>query len=393
MSKRLFAALLISAVVLGALGYLVVPRLVARVLKAHDQEDQIYSSRFRVDYAGPVLEIEPTIVISAPRTVRVTSTKPISISIGKTFIGHSEVLPGGSSDVASDEPPTVDNRVLSSYTVDLKVVDSAGVVCAEPKERHFEKSLDISEILTWQCTMHPKEAGDFDILVTGLPTKVVSISVKQTENDTRGTAPPIYKLLPDGTFVISVSALTPQGIPAREWAWLQAVGGVLGILGTVLGYPFIKSRVEGKSERRSAIRDLLGMIDENVTKCYNALVSVFIPFLHPANSQGGSNDGRRLQAAEEFALKREFRQEIEKAVASIKQYSRKLSSSDAEHLEAVCETATNFLAVVSSEQSFLDDIRAGSPDVAASIRSWIEESRAAHDNVLKAVGEASAAIR
>lgn len=392
MSKRLLAALLISAVVLGTLGYQVVPRLIVRVLKAHDQEDQIYSSRFRVDYAGPVLEIEPTIAISAPRTVRVTSTKPISISIGKTFIGHSEVLPGGSSAVASDEPTTVDNRVSSSYTIDLKVVDGAGVVCGEPKERHFEKSFDISELLTWQCTMHPKEAGDYDILVTGLPTKVVSVSVKDTENDTRGTAPPNYKLLPDGTFVISVSALTPQGIPALEWAWLQAVGGFLGILGTVLGYPFIKSKVEGKSARRSAIRELLGGVDGNVTKCYNALVSVFTPFLHSANSQSGSNDRRRLQAAEEFALKREFRQEIEKAVASSKQYSRKLSSSDARCLEAVSETASSFLSVVSREQCFLNEIRADSPNVAASIRSWIEASRVAHDEVMKAVGEASAAI-
>jgi hypothetical protein len=374
------------------LGYLLVPRLVVRVLKAHDQEDRIYSSRFRVDYAGPALEIEPTIAISAPRTVRVTSTKPISISIGKTFVGHSDVLPGGSSDVASDEPTTVDNRVSSSYTVDLKVVDSAGVVCGEPKERHFEKSLDISELLTWECTMHPKEAGDYDILVTGLPTKVVSISVKDTDNDTRETAPPSYKLLPDGTFVISISALTPQGIPAREWAWLQAVGGFLGIMGTVLGYPFLKSKVEGKSARRSVIRELLGTVDGNVTKCYNALVSVFTPFLHPADSRRRANDRARLQAAEEFALKREFRQEIEKAVASIKQYGRKLSSSDARCLEAVSETAISFLAVVSSEQCFLNEIRVDSPDVASSISSWIEESRVAHDDVMKAVGEASAAI-
>jgi hypothetical protein len=55
MSQRPFAALSISAVVLGTLEYLVVPRLVVQVLKAHDQEDQIYSSRFRVDYAGPAL--------------------------------------------------------------------------------------------------------------------------------------------------------------------------------------------------------------------------------------------------------------------------------------------------------------------------------------------------
>jgi hypothetical protein len=392
-SRRLFAAVSISALLLGTIGYLVLPRLAIRLLKARDRLDRIYNSSPRADYAGPVLEIEPTITISAPRTVRVTSTKPISISIGKTVIGHSDLLPGGSTLIASDEPPTVDNRVLNSYTVDLRVVDGAGVVCAEPKKRYFESPQAIEGVLTWQCTIHPKEAGDYDILVTGLPTKDVGwISVNDAVNGTPGTGSPDYKVLSDGTFSISVSALTPQGIPAREWAWLQAVGGLLGVVGTVLGYPFIKSMVESKSTRRSAIRELLGTVDDNMTKSYNALVSVFTPFLHPANFQSGSTNESHLEAAEEFALKREFRQEIQKALASINQYSLKLSNTDARCLRAVSETATRFLAVVSSEQCFLEKIRANAPDLPASIDYWIRESRVAHDEVIKAVGDALASI-
>jgi hypothetical protein len=61
-------------------------------------------------------------------------------------------------------------------------------------------------------------------------------------------------------------------------------------------------------------------------------------------------------------------------------------------LEAVSHTATSFLAVLSGEGCFLDEIRARSPGAAASIRSWMEESRIAHDEVMRPVGEASASI-
>jgi hypothetical protein len=172
------------------------------------------------------------------------------------------------------------------------------LVCAGPKERHFEHS-DIGGVLFWRCTIHPKEVGDYDILVTGLPANDVgSFSITDAANGAPRTGSADYKRFPDGTLSISVSALTPQGIRAREWAWLQAVGAFIGILGTVLGYPFIKSRVENRLTRNSAIKDLLKAIDDNVTKCYSELVAVFTPYLHPEDLQSKASRQMHLHAAE-----------------------------------------------------------------------------------------------
>ena len=58
----------------------------------------------------------------------------------------------------------------------------------------------------------------------------------------------VYKRFPDGTVILNISVLTPQGMTAGEWAWLQAVGALIGVIGTLLAYPFLKSRLEWKAQ-------------------------------------------------------------------------------------------------------------------------------------------------
>jgi len=258
-SKRLFLWALGMMSALIAVGVWLVPVVAVRHLKRQDQADQTWhSSSPSLGYAGPVIEVVPSIEIHAPRTVRVTETKDITITISKSWLGHSDLFPGAPGAIVSDQPPKVDNRVEQSYTIGLMVVDDAGVVCAEPKKKDFGDSPLTLESKSWYCTMHPKQASDYEILISGLPSvaaagdsfivsdasPVQSLDLLPTAGEKADPNRKIYKRFPDGTVTLSVIALTAQGIPAREWAWLEAVGAMIGVLGTILGLPFLKFKLE-----------------------------------------------------------------------------------------------------------------------------------------------------
>lgn len=171
MSRKLLlgGALVISLV---AAGVFLFPHIAVRFLKSKDKADLHYeSSMVGSEYAGPVIEVLPKVEMFVPRTIRVTQTKPISVSIGKYTLSHSDLLPGGSSEIVSDQPPKIDNRVAKSYTVELKVIDDAGVVCAPPDEKRFGDEPLSFDSLDWHCTIHPKQPGEYSILVTRLPKK------------------------------------------------------------------------------------------------------------------------------------------------------------------------------------------------------------------------------
>jgi len=194
--KRLLVAAL--GVALIAAGFFVFPHVAVRFLRSNDRADLHYETAIvGSDYAGPVIEVLPKVEMSAPRTIRVTQTKPISITIGKYTLSHSELLAGGSSDIVSDQSPQIDNRVEKSYTVALKVIDDAGVVCAPPEEKRFGDAPVSLETLDWQCTIHPKQAGEYSILVTGLPKKDIG-RVKVSDASSSAAQPREYQRLADG---------------------------------------------------------------------------------------------------------------------------------------------------------------------------------------------------
>jgi hypothetical protein len=211
---------------LVAAGFFLFPHVVVRFLRSRDLADQHYeSSTVGHSYAGPVIEVFHKIEMFAPRTIRVTQTKPISITFTKYTLSHSDLLPGGSSSVMSDQSPQVDNRVAQSYTVELRVIDDAGVVCAEPKQKKFSDVPLTLDTLYWQCTIHPRQTGDYSILVSGLPKKDVgTITVADVSVDAAQSHE--YQQLADGTLNIPVTALTVQGTTAGQWAWLQAIGKI-----------------------------------------------------------------------------------------------------------------------------------------------------------------------
>jgi hypothetical protein len=249
LSRKLNAMVGVSVFVLAAIGVVLFPRIVARFLKPHGETYQRYSSTgISAGYAGPAIEVLPRVEVGVPRSLRVTETKQLSIVISKYWLGHSDAFPGsgdGASGV-SDQSPYIDNRVAKSYTVDLKVVDDAGVVCVLPEEKAFGKDVLTLESIHWYCTIHPKQPGDYSILISGLPAAkdVGSFTVSDVSGDGLVGKPREYERLADGTLDVPVTVLTTQGVTAREWAWLQCIGACIGVLGTLLGYPFLKSKFD-----------------------------------------------------------------------------------------------------------------------------------------------------
>jgi hypothetical protein len=108
-------------------GAVLAPRLGKWYVKAQDKPAQLWTSTGHgVDYAGPVIEVLPSIEIAAPRTIRLTKSGNVSVSIWGTPIGHSSDLIPCSEGIASDQPPKIDNRLADSYTVDVKANDDVG---------------------------------------------------------------------------------------------------------------------------------------------------------------------------------------------------------------------------------------------------------------------------
>lgn len=390
--RLLFGAL---GIALAVVGFFLFPHVAVRFLASRDKADLHYeSSMVGSDYAGPVIEVLPKVEVFAPRTIRVTKTKPISISIGKYTLSHSDLLPGGSSNIVSDQSPKIDNRVDKSYTVALKVIDDAGVVCAPPEEKKFGDETVSLETLDWQCTIHPKQAGEYSILVTGLPKKDIG-SVKVSDVSSDAAQPREYQRLADGTLSVPVTALTVQGTTAGQWAFLQAIGAVLGLCGTVFAYPFLKSQFEKKADHNAVIKGELRDLVENATSLHNEMVTVFTPYLHPG---GLTNKKRREQqkAAEQFALRRDHRDKIERACAALKVSSQRIADEAHSRITNAEESAERFLAIVSGlpDPCFLNVLKERDlpPDLPDRVKAWLEDSRAAHDAVARSVGESLAIL-
>jgi hypothetical protein len=378
-----------------AAGFFLFPHVAVHFLPSKDKADLHYeSSMVSSAYAGPVIEVLPKVEMFVPSTIRVTQTKPISISIGKYTLAHSDLLPGASSNIVSDESPKIDNRVEKSYTVELKVVDDAGIVCAEPKEKKFGDNALTLDTLDWQCTMHPKQAGEYSILVTGLPKKDIGrVNVSDVTPD--ATQPHEYHQLADGVLSVPVTALTVQGTTAGQWALLQALGAALGLCGTVLGYPFLKSRFEKKADRNSTIKNELKELVDNTTLLHNEMVTVFTPYLNPGSL---SNKRRREHqvAAEQFAFRRDHRDKIERACAALNSASTEMAGSVRERIEETTTAAQALLQIVSGlpDPCFLGVLKEPvlPADLPDRVKAWLENSRSAHDAVIRSAGQALSAV-
>jgi hypothetical protein len=248
--NRLLAAVIVTMAALGSVGVFLVPRVAARYMKSHDRPEQSWiSTGIPPDYAGPVIEVIPSIEITTPVTIRVNNAKRISIAIEGKPMGHGEDLMPGSGGTISDQGPRIDNRVAASYTVDLKTSDDFGMACAEPKTR----PMAALSTQTWYCSVRPKQPGDYEILVSGLPPAKDAGNTFAVYNVPEGGLDPMlrifgmakrdqtYERLPDGTVSLHVQVLTEQGFTSGQLGWLQAFGAVIGVFGTIFAFPFLKA--------------------------------------------------------------------------------------------------------------------------------------------------------
>jgi hypothetical protein len=252
--KRLSAAVAAYAVFFVTAGYWAVPRFATRYIAPRDQPDQdLVSTGFPIKYAGPAIEVVPGIEIRTPRTIHVSQTKPIYIMIFGDPVGHdSDMFPGLNGGEVSDQLPTVDSSHMApSYTVSLSVTGDIGLACNEPKTKNFGVYPANTTPQTWFCAVHPKDPGDYTVIISGLPSVKDAgprFIVNKIPADNAPQTLPTFERLPDGTVSLMIQVLTEEGLTAIQWAWLKALGAVIGVLGTILAFPFLKLAFNNPSQ-------------------------------------------------------------------------------------------------------------------------------------------------
>src|SRR5258708_21628441 len=126
-----------------------------------------------------------------------------------------------------------------------------------PEETKFElksPSFDISSPThigqSWKWLFQPKQVGTFLLSLEALTPK--SDKVKWNWRIPRDVED-IIQTDSNGTLTLSIQVLTSLGLTAAQEAWLKAAGAVVGLLGTILGYPFWKRHFDGPVQRQQPI--------------------------------------------------------------------------------------------------------------------------------------------
>jgi hypothetical protein len=87
------------------------------------------------------------------------------------------------------------------------------------------------------------DPGDYTVIISGLPSAKDAgpiFTVKKNPADDAPQTLPTFERLPDGTVSLTIQVLTEEGLTATQWAWLKALGAVIGVLETILAFPFLK---------------------------------------------------------------------------------------------------------------------------------------------------------
>jgi hypothetical protein len=239
---------LVRALPIGAFAYVsatfVTQALVARTIPLATIRHATLQSEPRPLFAGPVIQVEPIVQLEVPEKLRGSDGERVSISIGKMWLGHGDDFPGADY-AATDQPRSWDtSQVDLPFAVTL--VPSAGLEIRPdsipPKAFANPKSLDDAP-LSWNWNISAKLPGAHVLLIEGLPLKGKRLWLAPTPG--RHEELPSYaRLLDDGTIEVRVNASTALGLTAGQDGLLKAINGLVGFLGVVFAYPFLKWRLE-----------------------------------------------------------------------------------------------------------------------------------------------------
>lgn len=253
--KASLAAVAAGAVVI-LLALLASPALVTRYAAQNARPAADLRAEPKPRYAGPEIQVAPVISLHVPAVLRLSAGDRLSISIGKTLLGHSDALAPTDSDVANDLPRQWDTREVDrDFAVRLAV--EKGLSIDPPAREVMHRFTDYRSLdeppLTWHWSLSADEAGRHKLLLSGLPlsTSIVSVELPGDEptalgfpRPTSGDLPDFIRILPDGTAECTILALTPLGLTATQDAVLKALQGLAGFLGVILAYPIFKRLFE-----------------------------------------------------------------------------------------------------------------------------------------------------
>lgn len=102
-------------------------------------------------------------------------------------------------------------------------------------------------VVSWDWLIRPQEVGKHLIRLDLGEALISERSIKHRQRQLDHGDDGLI-LHPDSV-VGQVTVLTSLGLTATQDAWSKALGALLGVIGTVLAYPFLKQRLEGRRGR------------------------------------------------------------------------------------------------------------------------------------------------
>lgn len=191
--------------------------------------------------AGPIIQVSPTIQISAPLTFRTDSPAVLSVIIGKSFMGHGDELSGQTSDA-----PQWLIDLDSAYTVTVAVPATLKAPATDSNpQRHWKamRTMDGDE-LSWHWLLSADQPGYYPVVIAGLPLTTgffglgdSGIGNLRFKSRDSLTGPVSFVRLDGRTVSFEVRATTALGLSSRLNALLAGLAVILGVLGTVFSYP------------------------------------------------------------------------------------------------------------------------------------------------------------
>jgi hypothetical protein len=220
---NLIAAVGGQLILLSFLLAFLTPRIVAPALKSKNERRQSYQARIPITGEDKnKIPLGRNLYVEIPRVMSISESLPVKVTC-ETPLRSDEVKPADIKATAKLLSPAFE--IISTNS---------------PATSHDRK-------IEWGWLIYPKHVGRHALFL-GFEPSLESINLflrnKSQSEGLEANTDPSFK----GSMIAFVTVVDELGLTAAQFAWLRAIGAILGIIGTILAYPMWKRYFEGKTE-------------------------------------------------------------------------------------------------------------------------------------------------
>jgi hypothetical protein len=172
-------------------------------------------------------EENPLVHIDVPRVTKLSETIVIEVALEENLPSVARL---------NGEKPTILTYGASASAPGFEIAPSSAMITRTGTGK-----------VDWEWLAKPKDVGEHALRLQFDRNLISSRSVEYLKQERK--LDPAMRVSGDSV-ICSVRVLTSLGLTAGQDAWLKAVGALCGLIGTLLGYPFWKRYLEGRSDAR-----------------------------------------------------------------------------------------------------------------------------------------------